>query len=287
MVEAVLRHLAPRGKSLFVDGTLGGGGHARAILEAAGSGARLLGIDRDPDRIRQAEEALRPFGEAVRLVQGRFSEIDRLIDPAWKRRVDGIVLDLGFSSDQMDDPSRGLSFRGDGPLDMRLDPGSGPTAAEILADAGEEEIADILFRFGEERRSRRIARAICLERERRPIARTTDLADLVERALGGRRGARIHPATRTFQALRIAVNRELEELEEGLPRLWKCLGPGGRLVVISFHSLEDRIVKGFFRRKAAVGRGTVLTRKPERPSAGEILENPRARSAKLRAAERR
>ncbi len=286
MVEAVLRLLAPQGKSLFIDGTLGGGGHAAAVLSAAGGQARLLGIDRDPARLRQAEASLAPFAGRVRLVHGRFSEVDRLAGPDWKK-VDGILLDLGISSDQVDDPARGFSFRADGPLDMRMDPGEGVSAAEILAEASEEEIADILFRFGEERRSRRIARAVCRERAREPIARTGDLARLVERALGGRRGARIHPATRAFQALRIAVNRELAEIEEGLPRLWKRLAPRGRIAVVSFHSLEDRIVKTFFRRKAAAGRGVILTRRPERPSADEIAANPRARSAKLRAAERR
>lgn len=286
MVEAVLRLLAPSGKSLFIDGTLGGAGHAGAVLSAAGPGARLLGVDRDPARLRQAEASLAPFGDRVRLVHGRFSEIDRFAGPGWKK-VDGILLDLGISSDQVDDPARGFSFRADGPLDMRMDPGEGLSAADLLAKASEEEIADILYRYGEERRSRRIARAICRERAREPAFRTGDLARIVERALGGRRGARIHPATRTFQALRIAVNGELAEIEEGLPRLWKRLAHGGRIAVISFHSLEDRIVKTFFRRKAAAGRGTVLTRKPERPDAAEIAVNPRARSAKLRAAERR
>lgn len=286
MVETVLRLLAPAGKSLFIDGTLGGGGHAAAILAAAGPQARLLGVDRDSARVRQAESVLAPFGDRVRLVHGRFSEIDRLAGPDWKK-VDGILLDLGISSDQVDDPARGFSFREDGPLDMRMDPGEGPSAADLLADSSEEEIADILFRYGEERRSRRIARAICRERARAPVVRTGELARIVERALGGRRGARIHPATRAFQALRIAVNGELAEIEEGLPRLWKRLAPGGRLAVISFHSLEDRIVKAFFRRKGAAGRGVILTRKPERPSPDETAANPRARSAKLRAAERR
>lgn len=278
--------LRPAAGGAYLDGTVGGGGHAAAILRVAGGRARLFGIDRDPARVAQAAAALEPFGDAVRLVVGAFSDVDRLLPAGLKGAFQGAVVDLGVSSDQLDDPARGFGFREEGPLDMRLDPRAGPTAADLLAERSERELADLIYAYGEEPRSRRIARAIVSERRRHPIRTTAHLAAVVARAVGGRRGRR-HPATRTFQALRIAVNDELDEIARGLPALFAWLAPGGRLVAISFHSLEDRLVKRFFRKWARAGKAEILTPKPLRPDRAEVRDNPRARSAKLRAVERR
>jgi 16S rRNA (cytosine1402-N4)-methyltransferase len=253
--------------------TLGAGGHAEALL--ASGVERVLGLDRDPVAIELATARLARFGERFAAVQTRFSDV-----PA-ENRVDGVLYDLGVSSMQLDRPERGFSYRADGPLDMRMDP-DGERAMDIVNTAPEEELARIVFEYGEERRSRRVAAAIVRARSRSPIATTDELAGVVASALGARRGGP-HPARRTFQALRIAVNRELEELAASLPRAVNILAPGGRVVVIAYHSLEDRIVKRFLNAAPDL---EVLTKKPLRPSAVEAATNPRARSAKLRAAER-
>ena len=266
-----------RGGALVVDMTVGAGGHAAALLEAGVD--RVVGVDRDLDALAFAGERLAPFGSRVRLVGSRFSEID---EQAVGGPADGVLFDLGVSSMQLDRADRGFGYRADGPLDMRMGEGealAGPSAADLVNGLPEKELADLIFRFGGERRSRRIAAAIV---RRRPVSTTDQLAGIVVSALGKRPGGP-HPARRTFQALRIAVNRELEELTAALPPAAGLLGPGGRVVVISYHSLEDAIVKHAFR---ADERLRILTKKPLVPGAEERQRNPRSRSAKLRAAER-
>jgi 16S rRNA (cytosine1402-N4)-methyltransferase len=271
MVGEVLELLA--GKARVLDLTLGAGGHAAALLEA-GVGD-VVGVDRDPAALVIATERLARFGERFHARQSRFAEMSEEIAPG---PVDGVLYDLGVSSMQLDQAERGFSFRHDAPLDMRMGP-DGPSAADLVNTLDERELADILFRFGDERRSRRIAAAIV---RRRPVHTTDQLAGIVVGALGRRPGGP-HPARRTFQALRIAVNRELEELAASLPRAVGLLEPGGRVVVISYHSLEDGLVKREFRGDERL---QVLTKKPMRPSTEEVARNPRARSARLRAAER-
>ena len=272
MVEEVVRLLG--GRDVVLDMTLGAGGHAEALL---GSGVgRLVGVDRDPDAIRLATERLARFGERFTAVRTRFSDV-----PA-EDRVDGVLYDLGVSSMQLDRGDRGFAYRAGGPLDMRMER-EGESAMDLVNTADETELARILFEYGEERRSRRVAAAIVRARARAPITTTDELARIVASALGARRGGP-HPARRTFQALRIAVNRELEELAASLPRAAGVLAPGGRVVAISYHSLEDRILKRFLNDAPDLD---VLTKKPLRPSAAEAARNPRARSAKLRAAEKR
>jgi 16S rRNA (cytosine1402-N4)-methyltransferase len=276
MVDEVLRFLGGRGT--VVDLTLGAGGHAEALL-ASGVG-RLVGVDRDPEAVALATGRLARFGARFVAVRARFSDV-----PA-ENHVDGVLYDLGVSSMQLERSERGFSYRIAGPLDMRMG-GSheegAESAMELVNSAPEDELARIVFEYGEERRSRRVAAAIVRARQREPIQTTQELAGIVVSAVGGRRGGP-HPARRTFQALRIAVNRELEELVASLPRAVSALAPGGRVVVIAYHSLEDRIVKRFF---AGDQRLVVLTKKPLVPSASESARNPRARSAKLRAAELR
>ncbi len=271
MVREVLRFLGGRGT--VVDLTLGAGGHAEALLES-GVG-RLIGVDRDPEAVAIASGRLARFGERFVAIQARFSQV-----PV-ESRVDGVLYDLGVSSMQLERPERGFSYRHAGPLDMRMGPDA-DSAMELVNHAPEAELARILFEYAEERRSRRVAAAIVRARGRKPIESTDELAGIVVSAVGRRRGGP-HPARRTFQALRIAVNRELEELAASLPRAAGALAPGGRVVVIAYHSLEDRIVKRFF---AGDERLTVLTRKPLVPSREEAERNPRSRGAKLRAAER-
>ncbi len=294
--------LAAQPGEVVVDATVGQGGHAEALLEAIGPAGRLLGIDRDPAALDAAGRVLARFGGRFVALRGDHRDFARLLGDAGVRLVDGVLLDLGVSSAQLDDPERGFSFSADGPLDMRMDPDSELTAARLLAELSEQELARIFWRYGEERRSRAIARAIVRERTRGPLLRTVQLARLLERALGaaGRR-SRIHPATRTFQALRITVNGELEALDSSLAQAVAALRSGGRLVVIAFHSLEDRIVKNSFRTLAnpcvcppalpvcGCGRQSqirILTSRPLRPSPAEIASNPRSRSARLRAAEK-
>lgn len=301
LTEAVAL-LAPERGGLFVDATLGLGGHAEAVLESSPD-TRLLGIDRDPAALRLASERLARFGARFRPVRARHEEIARVVAEAGEGEVSGVLADLGVSSLQFDTPERGFSFRHDAPLDMRMDAeGDEETAAELLARLPEEEIARVIFEYGEERRSRRIARWVVERREQgRPIRTTTELAELVARAVGYKRSDRIHPATRTFQALRVAVNRELEGLEGFVESAVDLLQAGGRLAVISFHSLEDRVVKRTLRRLAgscecgprvpvcvcgARRAVEILTRRPVTPTDLEMEENPRARSAKLRACEK-
>jgi 16S rRNA (cytosine1402-N4)-methyltransferase len=272
MVGEVLRFLG-QGDTVL-DLTLGAGGHAEALLEAGVR--RVIGVDRDPEAIEVAEARLAGFGDRFDAVRTRFSQL-----PA-ENRVDGVLLDLGVSSMQLDRAERGFSYRREGPLDMRMER-EGESAIDLVNSASEEELARILFEFGEERRSRRVAAAIARARARAPITTTDELARVVAGALGARRGGP-HPARRTFQALRIAVNRELEELAATLPRAAALLAPGGRLVAISYHSLEDRIVKRFLVEREDLD---VLTKKPLMPSKRERERNPRSRSAKLRAAEKR
>jgi 16S rRNA (cytosine1402-N4)-methyltransferase len=281
-VSEVVRFLGGRGTVL--DMTLGAGGHAEALLESGVE--RVIGIDRDAEAVKLAAGRLARFGDRFSAVVARFSEV-----PAENRAgakdlppagVDGVLYDLGVSSMQLDRPERGFTFRASGPLDMRMGSG-GPSAMDLVNGLPEGELARIIFELGEERRSRRVSAAIVRARSRRRIETTDDLARVVAGAVGGRRGGS-HPARRTFQALRIAVNRELEELAASLPRAVGALAPGGRVVAIAYHSLEDRIVKRFFRETSEL---EVLTNTPVRPSQEEVAANPRARSARLRAAERR
>jgi 16S rRNA (cytosine1402-N4)-methyltransferase len=281
LLEEVLEALEPRGGIDFraLDCTVGAGGHAAGLLERSSPDGRLVGLDADPGALELARARLAPFGDRVRLLQRSFGELGDLeLEP-----MNGIVFDLGLSSMQLESSGRGFSFRFDEPLDMRFDPESdGPTATELLNTLPEAELERVLHEYGEEPRARRVAREVV---RRRPMSRTGELVAAVGAALGPARG-RIHPATRTFQALRIAVNDELATLERGLDAAVELLRPGGRVAVISFHSLEDRIVKWRFRGWAEQGLARVLTRKPLVPLRTEAVENPRARSAKLRVLER-
>jgi 16S rRNA (cytosine1402-N4)-methyltransferase len=265
---------------LVVDATVGAGGHAEALLEAGVD--RVVGVDRDPEALRLAGERLGRFGTRFLAVAGRFGELDDALSRAGVVEAGGVLFDLGVSSMQLDTAARGFGYRGAGPLDMRMGP-EGPTAATVVNTYDEQRLADVIFRLGEEPFSRRIAAAIVRARARKPIESTEELSAIVAGAVPRRRGGG-HPARRTFQALRIEVNAELEELAASLPRAVGLLEPGGRLVVISYHSLEDRIVKRFV---LGEPRLSPITRKPVRPSEDEVAANPRARSAKLRAAERR
>ncbi len=292
LLEAVLEHLVPALRAagpgaLLVDGTVGLGGHSAALLEAV-PGARLIGIDRDPSALESAAERLREFGGRVRLVHANAADWREHVEAAGMGPPSAMLLDLGVSSPQLDRPERGFSFRQDGPLDMRMDPTTGPTAAQLLDRLSADELSDVLYLYGEERHARRIARHLAESHRRVPIRTTRALADAVAAAMPGprRRQGRDHPARRTFQALRIAVNAELESLERALGSGVDMLAPGGRIVVISFHSLEDRIVKRAFRAAAEGGTLALRTRRPVVASASERRDNPRARSAKLRAAER-
>jgi 16S rRNA (cytosine1402-N4)-methyltransferase len=281
----VLEVLQPRPGGRYLDATVGLGGHAEAILEASAPSGTLLGIDRDGEALALARERLAPFDSRVTLIRGRYEELPDLVEPG--ERYDGILFDLGASSLQLDSADRGFSFGREGPLDMRMDRSAGDTTADLVNRLSEQELADLIFRWGEERWSRRIARAIVEARRRAPLQTTIALANVVARAVPRRAWPRqIHPATRTFQALRIAVNDELVGLGAALEDAVGLLWPGGRIAAISFHSLEDRIVKQTWRRLEAAGRVRLLTRRPICPGELETAANPRARSAKLRALER-
>jgi len=285
LVHEVVAWLRPRSDGLYVDATLGLGGHTRALVEA-GAG-RVVGLDRDAAALTVARERLADVADRVSFVHTDYRDLAAVLAAQGLDAVDGIVVDLGVSSLQFDDARRGFSFRQAGPLDMRMDASSGSTAAEVLASIDEDALADVLWRFGEERHARRIARAVVRARDRRAIATTDELAAIVRGAAGPRGHQRIDPATRTFQALRIWVNRELDGLDGFLETAVGALRPAGRVAVISFHSLEDRIVKQTFRRLVAEREGlTDLTRKPVVPGDAEVERNPRARSAKLRAVEK-
>ncbi|MBN9563573.1 MAG: 16S rRNA (cytosine(1402)-N(4))-methyltransferase RsmH [Alphaproteobacteria bacterium] len=299
MLAEVMQTLAPRAGGTYLDGTFGGGGYAAAILGAAS--CTLWAIDRDPDAIARGASLAARFPGRLHLLQGSFGNLLSLLSESGVSSLDGVVLDLGVSSYQLDDPARGFSFRADGPLDMRMGR-AGPTAADLVNTLPEQELADILFAFGEERRSRRIARAVVSARAAAPIETTGRLASIIRSVVPTDRSG-IDPATRSFQALRIRVNDELGEIERALTQAAELLGPGGRLVVVAFHSLEDRIVKRFMGEAAgrapapsrhdprgigarAAPRFRLLTPKALRPSSAETAANPRARSARLRALER-
>ena len=298
MQREVLAALNVRPGGRYVDCTVGAGGHAFAVIEAAAPGGSLLGIDLDPQALAAARRKLEGFGANVRLVEGNFAEMERICSELDFAPVHGVLLDLGLSSLQLEESERGFSFQREGPLDMRFSPQQEVTAAEIVNGHAESALADVLWRYGDESRSRRIAKRIV---ERRPLHTTTELAKVVEEAVGRRARRLTHPATRTFQALRIAVNQELLSLETALPQAYGLLGDLGRLAVLSYHSLEDRLVKTFIRQESRdclcpprqpictcsheaglrpVSRGAV------RPSPEEVARNPRSRSARLRAAER-
>ena len=286
MVNEVLAFLEPMRGGVFVDCTVGLGGHARALLAAATT--RVIGLDRDPAALAIASETLREFRGRVELAHSDYRQFDAVLDARGIRAVDGALADLGLSSFQLEAEGRGFSFQREDPLDMRMDTTTGATAAELVNDASERDLADVIYRFGEERFSRRVARAIVENRQTTPIRTTGQLAAIVRHAIPRRGFSRIDPATRTFQALRIWVNRELDGLDDFIARLAERLKTGARMVIITFHSLEDRIVKHTLRalaqREDALVR--VLTKKPVLPQPDEIDRNPRARSAKLRAAER-
>jgi 16S rRNA (cytosine1402-N4)-methyltransferase len=293
LIGAILRICGPI-RGTWLDGTLGAGGYARALLEAGAD--RVIGLDRDPLALSMAQEWGKPWGDRLRLVQGRFSDLDTLAGEP----LDGVALDLGVSSMQLDTPERGFSFMRDGPLDMRMSQ-DGPSAADIVAEASEAQLADILYNFGEERASRRIAKAIVRARTEAPVATTAALARIVESCLPRPKPGQSHPATRSFQALRIAVNAEFQELLRGLEAAERALRPGGRLAVVTFHSMEDRVVKRFLQQAAGqagtanrhapetevqAARFRLLSRRAIDPDDAEVAANPRARSARLRAAER-
>ena len=298
MLDEVLEALAPTDGEVYADGTFGGGGYAMAILGAAN--CKLVGIDRDVTAIERAEHMAEKEPRLVPAL-GRFGRLDELAEAAGFAMIDGVVLDLGVSSFQIDQAERGFSFMRDGPLDMRMG-GAGPRAADLVNRLDERVLADIIFRLGEERKARRVARQIVARRKERPFETTADLAETVEGALGGRRGARTHPATKTFQALRMYLNDELGELARALAAAERILRVGGRLVVVTFHSLEDRLVKAFLRERGGQMAGGsrhapakaakaapsfhVASRKAGIVSLEEAQTNPRARSAKLRSAVR-
>ncbi|MEM9738812.1 MAG: 16S rRNA (cytosine(1402)-N(4))-methyltransferase RsmH [Pseudomonadota bacterium] len=298
LLEEVINVLAPEDSEVYLDGTFGGGGYAEAVLKAAD--CTLLGVDRDLDAIARAESLAEAMPGLIPLL-GRFGDLDVLAMEAGFPVVDGIVLDLGVSSFQLDEAERGFSFQKDGPLDMRMGQ-SGPNAADVVNGLPERDLANLIYRLGDERASRRMAQAIAERRSEAPFLTTLDLADCLSRAVGGRKGARTHPATKAFQAIRIYVNDELGELARALAAAERVLRAGGRLVVVTFHSLEDRMVKHFFReRVGGVGAGSrhvpgvsqkvpssfeLVTRKAIEPSEAECATNPRARSSRLRAARR-
>ena len=299
LLNEVVEALQPADGERYLDGTFGAGGYTTALLDKAQ--CRVIALDRDPDAIAAGQALAQRYPSRLLLIEGRFGDMAELLEAEGVREVDGVALDLGVSSMQFDQPERGFSFRASGPLDMRMEK-RGASAADLVNDADEAELADIFWRYGEERRSRRVARAIVEQRKTRRIETTGELAEIVRRAVGPSAKDESDPATRVFQALRIAVNDELGELERGLAAAEQVLAPGGRLAVVSFHSLEDRAVKEFVRNRA--GRTPApsrhappsreqravtlrdLTRRPVMPSDAEVAANPRARSARLRVAEK-
>jgi 16S rRNA (cytosine1402-N4)-methyltransferase len=280
MRDEVVGLLQPMAGGLFVDCTVGLGGHTRALLEAGAS--RLIGLDRDPAALAIARETVTDWKDRVELVHADYRHLGAVLDARGVGEVAGVLADLGVSSMQLDAEGRGFSFRRDEPLDMRMDPTAGETAADLLAQVPETELANVIFQFGEERHSRRIARALVTARERTPLTTTGQVAEIVRRALRKKGWQRIDPATRTFQALRIWVNRELDGLDAFLVAAAERLAVGGRLAVIAFHSLEDRIVKHTFRAIVSTGPFEIVTKRPVTPADEELADNPRARSAKLR-----
>jgi len=281
MLNEAIEWLAPAPGKVLVDGTLGGGGHTAALAKLVEPGGRVLAIDLDPEAIDRCESIVESL--PVDLAIGSYTKIPELLKSYEIDHVDGILLDIGLSSDQLADEQRGFSYQSTGTLDLRFDRSRGEAAWQLLARLDERNLANIIYQYGEERLSRRIARRIVAQRRENPIRTANQLADLVRSCVPRSRGHSIDPATRTFQALRIAVNQELASLEQALERLPDCLGPGGRLAIISFHSLEDRLVKHAFRNDLRL---EVLTKRPLRPKDAEIEQNPRARSAKMRVAKR-
>lgn len=284
LLNEVMTMLNPQRGERMIDGTVGDGGHAAALIDRLGAEGALLGIDRDHGAVERCKTRF-AANQNVTLLHDTYANMPTIIARQSFGKADGLLLDLGFSSRQLEEGERGLSFMRDEPLDMRYDRmGGGTTAAEVVNRREENELAQIIFRYGEERFARRIAKQIVAARARKPIGTTFDLVRVIEAALPSHRGrSRIHPATRTFQALRIYVNRELDELEYFLQHIIECMETKGRIVIISFHSLEDRLVKQYFRDMARRGTGRMLTKKPIRPSREEARQNPRSRSAKLRA----
>ena len=294
MLPQVIAYMSPKDGDVLIDGTYGGGGYTRALLDAAD--CKVLAIDRDLDAITRAESIAQKQPRLIPLL-GRFGDLDTLSRDAGFDGVDGVVLDLGVSSFQLDEADRGFSFMRDGPLDMRMGR-AGPSAADVIAQLPEKDLANLIFRLGEEKQSRRVAGAICARRGRSPFLTTLDLAETIETALGGRRGARTHPATRSFQAIRMYVNDELGQLARALLAAEKILKQGGRLVLVTFHSLEDRMVKMFLRARSGLGGGgsrhmperkagaapsfEMPSKKSIEPDLEELTENPRSRSARLR-----
>jgi 16S rRNA (cytosine1402-N4)-methyltransferase len=278
LLHQTIELLAPRPDGRYIDGTIGAGGHTAGIADASAPTGRVLGLDADPQALAVAAANLAHLGDRVVLRHSNFAHLKQVASETGFVPANGLVLDLGLSSMQLADEARGFSFQGAGPLDMRFDPQAPVSAADLVNALSEKDLADLIFTYGEEHASRRIARAVV---HARPIATAAELAAVVERAMG--RHGRIHPATRTFQALRIAVNRELDVLQETLPQIADVLAPGGRVVIITFHSLEDRIVKNYLRGSKEL---RVLTKHPIQPTRDEKLANPKSRSAKLRAAER-
>ena len=298
LYQETIEYLTPKNSGYYLDCTAGAGGHAEGILQASSPGGKLVALDVDPTAVQLTRERLQPFGDRAIVIHGSYSDSARILQRTGWDSVDGILMDLGVSSMQLDQQERGFSFRYDAPLDMRFDPTTGQSAAELVNTISEKDLADIIWRYGEERFSRRIARKIV---ENRPIETTFQLAEVVRLAVGRGR-SKIDPATRTFQAIRIAVNDELRVVEEAIPNLIALLTPGGRLAVISFHSLEDRLVKQAFKRESIdcicppeqvictcghVASVKILTSRPITASEEEIKENPRARSAKLRVVEKK
>ena len=287
MLQEVLDYLDLKPGKIVLDATIGTGGHAEEILKRISPGGTLIGIDRDAESLKIARERLSGFSNSCKFVQGNFSDIDNILDEAQVSKVDAALFDLGISSFQLDDPQRGFSFRQEGPLDMRLDRDSYISAYDLINNLNEEEISSLLWNFGQERWHNRIARLLVEERGKHPIATTRELSDIVVRATPYKyRHYRIHPATRTFQAVRIAVNRELENLGIAMEKIVDILRTSGRICVISFHSLEDRVVKFKFKGFAASGLVKIITPKPLVPQETEVAANPSSRSSKLRVAER-
>ncbi|MAK60477.1 MAG: 16S rRNA (cytosine(1402)-N(4))-methyltransferase [Ponticaulis sp.] len=295
MLDHVVEHLAPSEGNVLLDGTFGGGGYTRRLLAEAN--CRVLGVDRDPDALKRADDIVASYGDRFTLLPGCFGDLDRLALGVSETKLDGVVLDLGVSSFQLDQADRGFSFMRDGPLDMRMSR-TGPNAADIVNSADERDLADIIFQLGEERESRRIARSLVQARKATPFETTLQLADAVENAVGGRRGKKTHPATKTFQALRMFVNDELGELARGLCAAERALKASGRLVIVTFHSLEDRMVKTFFADRSGKTEGGSrfmpqveqtgpapsfeTLRRVTAPDTAEIATNVRARSSRLR-----
>ncbi len=287
LLEEVVSYLAVKPGDTVLDGTVGSGGHAEALLKLAGPSGRLIGLDRDEEALERSRRRLSRIGARFDLVQSNFLFLDEALESLNIRQVHAVLLDVGFSRDQVEDPARGFSFLREGPLDMRMDRQTGKSAAELIQESTERKLELIFRTYGEEWRSRQFARAIVKSREEKPIETTLELAEVIKKhSPPAMRYGRIHPATRVFQALRIAVNGELEALEGALPKAFSALASGGRLGVISFHSLEDRLVKRFFVGLKKENRGAIVTKKPVQPTSEEISRNKMARSAKLRVIEK-